>query len=79
MTDIYNDPSQYLNGTAPLSATGYVHHCNTTGGDCTTNKSPDSYMWYDELHPSEQTERVIAKEFVNVVEGSSQWATYWSS
>lgn len=79
MLDIYNNPSQYLNGTAPLDVTGYVHHCNTTGGDCATRPSPDSYMWYDELHPSEQTDRVIAREFVNVVEGSSQWATYWSS
>lgn len=34
---------------------------------------------YDELHPTQQTERVIAREFVDVVEGSSKWATYWSS
>jgi hypothetical protein len=79
MTDIHDNPSQYLNGTAPLNVNGFIHHCNTTGGDCATRKSLDSYMWYDELHPSEQTERVVAREFVNVVEGSSQWATYWSS
>jgi hypothetical protein len=36
-------------------------------------------MWYDELHPSEQTDRVIAREFVDVVKGGSKWATYWSS
>jgi hypothetical protein len=35
-------------------------------------------MWYDELHPSEQTDRVIAREFVDVVKGKSKWATYWS-
>jgi hypothetical protein len=35
-------------------------------------------MWYDELHLSEQTDRIIAREFVGVVEGGSKWATYWS-
>lgn len=78
MTDIHNNPSAYLNGTAPLNVDGYVNHCNTTGGDCVASTSPDSFLWYDELHPSEQAERVIAREFVNVVEGDSQWATYWS-
>lgn len=77
-TDIYNHPSEYLNGTAPLSVTGFAHHCNLTRGDCVTASSPDSFLWYDELHPSEQTERVVARNFVDVVEGNSTWATYWS-
>lgn len=34
-------------------------------------------MWYDALHPSEQTDRVIAANFVEVVKGTSKWATYW--
>lgn len=34
-------------------------------------------MWYDELHPSEQTDRVIAREFLEVIKGKSKWATYW--
>lgn len=78
MTDIHANPTQYLNGSAPLNVDGYVNHCNSTGGDCEASSSPDSFLWYDELHPSEQAERVIAREFVNVVEGSSAWATYWS-
>lgn len=72
LTDIYNNPSNYLNGTAPLDVTSYV---NLNG---TVNASPDSFIWYDELHPSEQTDRVIAREFVDVVKGNSKWATYWS-
>jgi hypothetical protein len=72
LTDIYNNPANYLNGTAPLDVTGYV---NVNG---TANPSPDSFMWFDELHPSEQTDRVIAREFVDVVNGNSKWATYWS-
>jgi phospholipase/lecithinase/hemolysin len=34
-------------------------------------------MWWDDLHPSEQTQRVIAREFVSVIEGKSQYASYW--
>lgn len=77
MTDIYYNPANYLNGTAPLNVTGAVHECDATGMQCTTSTSPDSFMWYDDLHPSEQTDRVIAREFVDVVKGKSQWATYW--
>lgn len=73
LTDIYNNPSKYLNGTAPLDVTGYA---NSDGTGKPAN--PDSFMWYDELHPSEQTDRVIAREFVDVVKGNSKWATYWS-
>jgi hypothetical protein len=36
-------------------------------------------MWYDDLHPSEQTDRVIAREFVNVVNGVSSWTKYYSN
>ncbi|KAK5111491.1 hypothetical protein LTR85_011838 [Meristemomyces frigidus] len=79
MTDIHDNPSAYLNGTAPLNVTGYINHCNLTGGDCVANPNPDSFAWFDELHPSEQTERVIALNFVDVVKGASKWATYWSS
>ena len=73
LTDIYNNPANYLNGTAPLDVTGYAN-VDGTGNPA----SPDSFMWYDELHPSEQTDRVIAREFVDVVKGNSKWATYWS-
>ena len=79
MTDIIDNPTEYLNGTAPLNVTGFSHVCNVTGGDCVASTSPDSYVWFDPLHPSEQTERVIAKNFVDVVKGASKWATYWSS
>ncbi|KAL1801735.1 hypothetical protein ACET3X_002077 [Alternaria dauci] len=72
LTDIYDKPSEYLNGTSTLNVTGYSDSAETSHLD------PDSFMWYDVLHPSEQVQRVIACEFVNVVGGSSKWATYWS-
>jgi phospholipase/lecithinase/hemolysin len=77
MTDIYYNPSKYLNGTAPLNVQGVVHLCNLQGANCTTAASPDSYEWYDPLHPSEQTSRVVAREFTSVIGGKSKYATYW--
>ena len=77
MTDIWNHPADYLNGTAPLNVTGNINECDAAGENCKVAPNPDSYMWYDELHPSEQTDRVIAREFVSVMGGESKWATYW--
>ncbi|KAF1992052.1 carbohydrate esterase family 16 protein [Aulographum hederae CBS 113979] len=77
--DIWNNPTEYLNGTAPANNTGFINHCSLDGLTCVRQESPDSYLWYDESHPSEQTDRIIARTFVDVVKGTSKWATYWSS
>ncbi|KAH7359518.1 GDSL lipase/acylhydrolase family protein [Pyrenochaeta sp. MPI-SDFR-AT-0127] len=77
LTDIYYHPSQYLNGTAPLDVQGVARSCNVQGANCTTSSSPDSFMWFDPLHPSEQTSRIVAREFVGVLGGKSKWAKYW--
>ncbi|EUC36596.1 carbohydrate esterase family 16 protein [Bipolaris victoriae FI3] len=77
MQEIYYHPSKYFNGTAPPNVEGAAHLCNDQGSNCTTAASLDSFMWYDPLHPSEQTSRIIAKEFVNVLGGESKYATYW--
>lgn len=79
MTDIWQNPSNYLNGSAPLNVTAGWHICSDVQGlNCTRTDSPDSYMWFDELHPSEQTSRIVAREFVGVLGGESKWAEYWS-
>ncbi|KZM27820.1 uncharacterized protein EKO05_0011013 [Ascochyta rabiei] len=78
MTDIHSNPTQYLNGTAPLNVTGTAKTCATVSGqNCTVNASPDSFEWFDPLHPSEQTSRIVAREFVNVLGGKGKWGTYW--
>lgn len=80
MTRMYTHPELYLNGTAPLNVTGYVQHCSPTNSSmCVNEPSPNSFFWYNTLHPSEQTVRTFAKTFLEVVKGNSQWATYWSS
>ncbi|KAK8109721.1 acetyl esterase [Apiospora kogelbergensis] len=76
MLDIYNEPEKYLD--APANATGYYHHCDVDNKDCANSQnSLSSFMWYDELHPSERTDEIIGKEFVRVVRGNSSYATYW--
>jgi hypothetical protein len=44
-----------------------------------TNRKADyeHFFWYDELHPSLQVDKAIAKEFINVIKGTSKYATYW--
>jgi len=76
MTDIYSNPTRYL--TFPTNVTAPYYLCDPTGANCKTSSlSLDHFMWYDELHPSQQTDKVIATEFANVVKGSSKYATYW--
>ncbi|KAH8817365.1 hypothetical protein F5884DRAFT_874362 [Xylogone sp. PMI_703] len=78
MTDIFNNPSQYLNGTSPLDVTNPYHQCNITTGTCVNaTASFDSYYWWDEVHPSVRVFQVIADAFVNITKGSSRWAQYW--
>ncbi|GAB7339922.1 hypothetical protein MBLNU457_6445t1 [Dothideomycetes sp. NU457] len=78
-TDIHDYPSRYLNGSLPYNVTGYINHCSVNGTNCVRQSNPDSYMWFDELHPSEQTERIVARTFLDVINGISPFATYWSS
>lgn len=77
LVDMYENPGRYLNGTAPANVQGVVNECDVNGDGCVRNKSPDSFLWFDELHPSEQTSRVVAREFKNVLSGHSKWAKYW--
>lgn len=66
-----------MNGTAPLNVTGNSYTCDVAGNNCKSDPNRDAYLWYDELHPSEQTDRVIAKEFESVLGGKSKYARYW--
>ncbi|PIL25409.1 hypothetical protein GSI_13299 [Ganoderma sinense ZZ0214-1] len=86
--DMFARPQLYLNGTAPLNVTGAVHSCvfqlNESTGDpgvCTdaTGTDQDSFLWYDELHPSVQAERVVAKEISDAIHRRSEkWITWLS-
>lgn len=58
--------------------TGFQRHCTVDGSSCVlASDSPDSFLWHDELHPSEQLERLVAKEFVGLLGGASPYAIYY--
>ncbi|KAK0456021.1 GDSL lipase/esterase [Armillaria borealis] len=85
-TDMYNNPSEYLNGTAPLNVTGAVVSCVYPEGSdnssvCTTayGSDRDSFLWYDELHPSEQADRIVAREVAQAARGEENRWTTWIS
>ncbi|KAH9847599.1 GDSL lipase/esterase [Lenzites betulinus] len=87
-TDMIAHPQLYLNGTAPLNVTGAVHACmfqegESTGdpGVCTdaVGTDRDSFLWFDELHPSEQTDRKIAEIMTDtILRKSEKWITWLS-
>ncbi|KAF5370382.1 hypothetical protein D9758_006890 [Tetrapyrgos nigripes] len=78
--DMYSNPSKYLNGTAPLNVTGAAISCvydlEKAATDCTnaTGSQLDSYLWYNEMHPGEQANRVIAQQFSEIISnGTNAW------
>jgi len=87
-TDIIAHPKNYLNGTAPPNVTGAIRSCvfelnesTSDTGKCTiaTGTDVDSFLWFDELHPSEQTDRIVAREVSAAIHRqSSQWTTWFS-
>ncbi|KAI0754371.1 GDSL lipase/esterase [Daedaleopsis nitida] len=87
-TDMFNRPQLYLNGTAPLNVTGAVHACvfelnesTSDPGVCTdaVGTDQDSFLWFDELHPSVQAERVVAKAISDAIHRRTEkWITWLS-
>lgn len=85
--DMFDQPELYLNGTAPaFNVTGCINSCVfeldvPNSGVCTVvnGTDRDSYLWFDELHPSEQADRIVAREIAKVFQGEeSQWTTWLS-
>ncbi|EJD37636.1 SGNH hydrolase [Auricularia subglabra TFB-10046 SS5] len=86
--DMCHNPSRYLNGTAPLNVTGAANACvyeldgGPVGGACpppVSGSDRDSYLWWDELHPGEQADRVVAREIAKALaQGDTQWAEWIS-
>ncbi|KAG2130906.1 carbohydrate esterase family 16 protein [Suillus clintonianus] len=85
-TDMYNNPQNYFNGTAPYNVTGCINSCvyttnSTAAPTCTVANGTDrdSFLWYDELHPSQQSDRIVAREITAVMKGEqNQWTTWLS-
>lgn len=77
LSDIYHNPSEYLD--APANATGFYNHCDPNNNTiCTTSANPlDTFLWFDELHPSNKTDTYVAREFIKVVAGNSSYGLHF--
>lgn len=58
ISDIYDAPTQYLNGTGVTSGGesvwGYENHCDINQTTCVkrdNGTNSDAFLWFDELHP----------------------------
>ncbi|KAG5975143.1 hypothetical protein E4U55_007836 [Claviceps digitariae] len=73
MMDVVAEPGEYLDEPANVRAPYRV--CL---GDCVESEKPKtSFMWYDELHPSERMHTIFAKHFIDVVQGRSKYGLYY--
>jgi phospholipase/lecithinase/hemolysin len=79
MMDIYNHPSEYL--SSPANGTGFYHVCDVDDpSNCRDSAEPaSSFLWYDELHPTERVSSIIADEFIRAVNGKSEYAATYES
>ncbi|EJD42561.1 hypothetical protein AURDEDRAFT_199605 [Auricularia subglabra TFB-10046 SS5] len=83
-TDMHRHPARYFNGTAPLNVTGSISACvfqangdmDTASCSTATGTDADSFLWFDELHPSEQADRIVAEAVAAAMTGSTRW-TLW--
>lgn len=84
--DIYLNPQDFLNGTGTPNIQVPAAECTfdefgmtvcEPTGDAIGNL--DGFMWFDNVHATEQTHRVLAREFVKVLDGESTYAEYYKS
>ncbi|KAM5341621.1 hypothetical protein ACJ41O_014652 [Fusarium nematophilum] len=78
LLDILAKPKESFD--APANVKDVYKTCAVDDGqDCEIASEPlSSFMFYDELHPSERTSDIIAKHFIDVINGNSEYATYWT-
>ncbi|KIP06146.1 carbohydrate esterase family 16 protein, partial [Phlebiopsis gigantea 11061_1 CR5-6] len=84
--DMLSNPSEFLTGKP--NTTGAIHACvfqlnesTSDMGSCTNaaGAAKNRFLWYDELHPSEQTDRNIGKAIAGVIKRTSnKYATWFS-
>ncbi|SPN99060.1 related to GDSL lipase/acylhydrolase family protein [Cephalotrichum gorgonifer] len=79
MSDIIASPEGHLE--APANVTGVYTVCkDLLGLHCIdSEESKDSFMFYDDLHPSERMEEIFADEFLKALAGTSEYAKTYKS
>ncbi|OCH85022.1 GDSL lipase/acylhydrolase [Obba rivulosa] len=86
-TDIRDHPAKYLSGTVPFNVTGAISSCvyplnsnvSAVTPHCTTveGSAQDSYMWFDEIHPSQRSDWVLAREITAGINNQSSEFLTW--
>ncbi|ELU42898.1 GDSL-like lipase/Acylhydrolase domain-containing protein [Rhizoctonia solani AG-1 IA] len=82
--DIYNNPWKYLVGP-DYNVKDAINACRYPEGSSElicVNQPPevhDSFLWWDEIHPSEQTNRVIAHHLLAALRGTSPFVSWYGS
>ncbi|KZV99376.1 hypothetical protein EXIGLDRAFT_725333 [Exidia glandulosa HHB12029] len=72
--DIHDHPSSYLNGSLPPDVNSYVTRNKSRPADVR-----DSFMWWDQNHPSEQINRIIARRVAEGLGGNTEWVSWLPS
>ncbi|KAK2052313.1 acetyl esterase [Colletotrichum caudatum] len=72
LRDVHADPPKYL--SSPADVKGFYRVCDPVTAACVDSSEPKaSFLWYDELHPSERALEIVAQHFVDVVRGNSTY------
>lgn len=78
LRDVHADPSSYL--SSPANVTAPYRTCDAVTRACVdSSEAKSSFLWYDELHPSERADEIIAQNFIDVVYGNSTYGTTYTS
>ncbi|KAF8655863.1 hypothetical protein AX16_002946 [Volvariella volvacea WC 439] len=83
-SDMTDQPQLYFNGTAPFNTTGSANPCIYPvdgAGEPTcslvSDTDVDSYLWFNELHVTNQANRVVARQVADVIRGrENKWTTW---
>ncbi|KAG8746662.1 hypothetical protein FRC12_014230 [Ceratobasidium sp. 428] len=82
--DIYENPAPYLVGP-PYNVDDAIDACKFPYGDdvLVCVKQPDtvhdSYLWRDEVHPSSQVDRVLARHILSALNGQAPFLTWYGA
>lgn len=82
--DMYENPQDYLVGPT-YNVTGVIQACRYPYGNstlvCETEPPAvrDSYLWWNELHPSEQAHKVVARHVLNSLSGKGPFVQWYGA
>ncbi|CAE6424838.1 unnamed protein product [Rhizoctonia solani] len=82
--DMYYNPQDYLVGPT-YNVSGVIQACRYPYGNntlvCETEPPAvrDSYLWWNELHPSEQAHKVVARNVLNSLSGKGPFVQWYGA